>query len=66
MKECYEIEKQDLLNLLESAHRLAALKQGGVDNWEGYYDSEAIYLRRYQEWNFASLARNDLQYYNPI
>lgn len=47
----YIIKESELLELLEARLRLAALENGGVDNWEWYGDSLCDYLRNYCEWN---------------
>ena len=47
----YIIKESELLELLEANLRLAALENGGVDNWEWYGDSLCDYLRNYCEWN---------------
>ena len=47
----YIIKESELLELLEANLRLAALDNGGVDNWEWYGDSLCDYLRNYCEWN---------------
>lgn len=47
----YVIKESELLELLEARLRLAALENGGVDNWEWYGDSLCDYLRNYCEWN---------------
>lgn len=41
------IYEKDLLELLESHYRLAALERGGVDNWEWYSDSCADFINEY-------------------
>ena len=46
----YIIKESELLELLEANLRLAALENGGVDNWEWYGDSLCDYLRNYCEW----------------
>ena len=47
----YIIKESELLELLEARLRMAALENGGVDNWEWYGDSLCDYLRNYCEWN---------------
>lgn len=47
----YIVKESELLELLEARLRLAALDNGGVDNWEWYGDSLCDYLRNYCEWN---------------
>ena len=47
----YIIKESELLELLEANLRLAALENGGVDNWGWYGDSLCDYLRNYCEWN---------------
>ena len=47
----YVVKESELLELLEARLRLAALENGGVDNWEWYGDSLCDYLRNYCEWN---------------
>ena len=47
----YIVKESELLELLEANLRLAALENGGVDNWEWYGDSLCDYLRNYCEWN---------------
>lgn len=41
------ISEKDLLKLLESHYRLAALERGGVDNWDWYSDSCADFVNDY-------------------
>lgn len=45
------IGEKDLLELLESHYRLAALESGGVDNWEWYSDSCADFVNDYMHDN---------------
>lgn len=47
----YIVKESELLELLKARLRLAALENGGVDNWEWYGDSLCDYLRNYCEWN---------------
>ena len=47
----YVVKESELLELLEARLRLAALENGGVDNWEWYGESLCDYLGNYCEWN---------------
>ena len=49
------ITEKDLLELLESHYRLAALERGGVDNWDWYSDSCADFINDY-------VHENDIDY----
>ena len=49
------ITEKDLLELLESHYRLAALEQSGVDNWTWYSDSCADFINDY-------VHENDIDY----
>lgn len=47
----YIVSKEELLDLLESYYRLAALESGGVDNWDWYGASLNDFLKEYIEEN---------------
>lgn len=51
MENKYIVPEKRLRELLETEARLAALEQGGVDNWEWYSDSLNDYLKDFCEWN---------------
>ena len=51
----YIISEKDLLELLESYYRLAALEGGGVDNWDWYCESCADFINDY-------VHENDINY----
>lgn len=70
----YIISEKDLLELLESHYRLAALESGGVDNWEWYSDSCADFINEYmrdiefedveiEDFGFADIARDMVDQY---
>ena len=70
------IYEKDLLELLESHYRLAALRRGGVDNWRWYSESCADFVDDYMHDNdiddeenedfwFADIARDMIDQY-PI
>lgn len=74
MAEFYLVEKNDLLEMLESCNRFRALESGGVDNWEGYSWSLGDYLGAWVEeagldenydWDFEDMAQSDLESYTP-
>ena len=68
------INEKDLLELLESHYRLAALRRGGVDNWRWYSDSCVDFIDDYMRDNgiedeenedfwFADIARDMIDQY---
>lgn len=73
------ISEKELLELLESHYRLAALELGGVDNWNWYFDSCVDFVNDYMHDNgiensedveiedfwFADIARDMIDRY-PI
>lgn len=79
MEKYYKVRESVLLNLLEESNRLAALEQGGVDNWMWCGDSYSDYLLAYCEDNgldpeqvgngsfcFTDLAEIDLKSFEEI
>ena len=66
------VPEKELILLLESYHRLQALENGGVDNWNWYGDSLYDYLENWIAekklnpsggWDFESIAEDDLNNY---
>ena len=47
----YKVAEADLIELLELAHELHALHQGGVDNWEWCGESCSDYQKEYRKDN---------------
>lgn len=45
----YEINEQDLRNLLYQAHKLTALEYGGVDNWSWYGEAISEFCKEVKE-----------------
>ena len=45
----YEIDEQDLKNLLYQAHKLTALESGGVDNWGWCGESISEFCKEVKE-----------------
>ena len=45
----YEINEEDLKNLLYQAHKLTALESGGVDNWGWYGESISEFCKEVKE-----------------
>ena len=46
MKKRYLISESLLKEFLHDSYKLAALEAGGVDNWEGYWESIDSYVKR--------------------
>ena len=70
----YIISEKDLLELLESHYRLAALERGGVDNWDWYCESCTDFINDYvrdigledveiEDFGFADIARDMIDQY---
>ena len=59
----YLLTEKQLLELLESYHRLSALESGGVDNWSWYGESNEDYLAIDNDESFEDCARRDLKDY---
>ena len=62
----YYICESELLELLTAYHRLAALEDGGVDNWGWYGHSIADYLEARGKENFEEIAKDDLEAYEVV
>ena len=62
----YYICESELLELLTAYHRLAALENGGVDNWEWHGYSIADYLEACGKENFGEIAKDDLEAYEVV
>ena len=45
----YEVNEEDLKNLLYQAHKLTALESGGVDNWSWYGESILEFCKEVKE-----------------
>lgn len=45
----YEVNEEDLKNLLYQAHKLTALESGGVDNWSWYGESIFEFCKKVKE-----------------
>ena len=67
------VPEQELIDILEAAHKYWALEAGGVDNWNWYCDSLLDYLKASaaetnlnpddDDWDFVSIAKQDLDKY---
>ena len=62
----YVICEEELLQLLRDSHELAALTNGGVDNWEWYDYARMEYLEGCGAEEFEDLAQNDLEAYEEV
>lgn len=62
----YIISENMLLNLLEDSHKLCALENGGVDNWDWYCESIHEYYRDMKVTNFMACAVKDLEDFTPV
>ena len=65
-----KIEQRKLLALLEAYFKLAALENGGVDNWEWYGDSLCQYLQEDEmnrlqddDYDFRDMAENYMKFW---
>ena len=65
-----KIEQRKLLDLLEAYFKLAALENGGVDNWEWYGDSLCQYLQEDEmnrpqddNYDFRDMAENYMKFW---
>ena len=64
-----KIEQRKLLALLEAYFKLAALENGGVDNWEWYGDSLYQYLQEDEmsttqdDYDFRDMAENYMKFW---
>ena len=65
-----KIEQRKFLDLLEAYFKLAALENGGVDNWEWYGDSLCQYLREDEmnktqddDYDFRDMAENYMKFW---
>lgn len=74
-KKFYKVEEKDLLAMLEAYERLAALEEGGVDNWVWYGASltdRLIFLRKEygisdeKDFYFEDVAEIQLKNYEEI
>ena len=62
----YYICESELLELLAAYHQLAALENGGVDNWEWYGYSVADYLEAHGKKKFEDIAQDELDAYIEV
>lgn len=51
------ISKEELIELIKALYKLAALENGGVDNWEWYGESISDFLDRYWIENHDALIK---------
>lgn len=62
----YYISESELLELLTAYHRLAALENGGVDNWEWYDYAVMDYLEAHGKEEFGDIAQDELSDYIEV
>ena len=62
----YYICESELLELLTAYHKLAALENGGVDNWGWYGYSVMDYLEAHGKNEFEDIARDELGDYIEV
>lgn len=63
-KQSYIIDKNMLHQLIKNSLILAALENGGVDNWEWYGDSLNDFLKQANAQEFEELIVNELAHMN--
>lgn len=51
------VPKEELIELIKALYKLAALENGGVDNWEWYGESISDFLDRYWIENHDALIK---------
>lgn len=51
------VPKEELIELIKALYKLAALENGGVDNWEWYGESISDFLDRYWIENHDTLIK---------
>ena len=62
----YYICESELLELLTAYHRLAALENGGVDNWEWHDYAVMDYLGARGNKEFEDIAQDELDAYIEV
>lgn len=62
----YCICESELLELLTAYHKLAALENGGVDNWEWYDYAVMDYLESSGKESFEEIVKDDLEAYEVV
>lgn len=62
----YYICESELLELLTAYHKLAALENGGVDNWRWYGYAVMDYLEGADKKSFDEIAKDELEAYEVV
>lgn len=60
----YLLTEEQLVSLLADYHKLSALENGGVNNWDWYEESIKDYLAIENDEDFEECARKELDSYS--
>ena len=62
----YILTETQLISLLADYHKLTALENGGVDNWDWYGQSLSDYLDIDNDEDFEAIAIKELKDYDSV
>ena len=70
-KKYYLVEEKEMVNLLDSYLHLLALEQGGVGDWEWYYESLGEFIDQHKldhgiRYTIRDMAKEDLSNYSAV
>ena len=70
-KKYYLVEEKEMINLLDSYLHLLALEQGGVGDWEWYYESLGEFIDQHKldhgiRYTIRDMAKEELSNYSAM
>lgn len=70
-KKYYLVEEKEMINLLDSYLHLLALEQGGVGDWEWYYESLGEFIDHHKldhgiRYTIRDMAKEELSNYSAM